>query len=619
MAGGTTRFDVSFSDIDIFYNTVDPGSQTIATADPGRYYSAFGWSNVDVDICWNLGTSYTSWASEVYFAMTMDDGAGTALYYLASPFAGDNTGSDVQDACSNRQALAELQTDFAPFTYSVDGATGDVVTGMMASWNDGTGLRHSHCNTADFFFVLAGPIPAGCDGATGSCGEVHATPGCEDVSCCALTCDVNSGGDSFCCDVEWDSTCVDLAIALCGIFQYSCDAPAFANDCATSPELLANGGSAAFSTIGANYDGPIITCAADGGPNVWYLVEIDAATDQSLTATTCDAADYDTALTLWDAGLIGSTFDPATLPDALVVCNDDGAGCTGYTSTLVSNVLAGHQYLISVSGYQGATGTGTITVSWEDPTPPLPAPECTTPGDTAVTQFVTDPAALTVSGGVWCGAGAENVVCRSYPAAALGGAFDVSCVDFGWFFNDADYMPGIVNLYKSNQMSPIGATLELIDTTEFGLYGVAGYTISSCSFAAPVTVDLVDGEYLIVELRIQRQLATAGTGYGGYFGVTLADTDGSEGYLSCGADYFGTMTDIGFGDYQPYIVFNGTGGGAPACTGDFNDDGIVNGADFGSILAAWGPCAGCAEDLNGDGQVTGADVGLLLSVWGVCP
>ena len=55
------------------------------------------------------------------------------------------------------------------------------------------------------------------------------------------------------------------------------------------------------------------------------------------------------------------------------------------------------------------------------------------------------------------------------------------------------------------------------------------------------------------------------------------------------------------------------------CPGDFNDDGVVNGADFGAILAAWGACAGCPEDLNGDGVVSGADVGAFLALWGPCP
>ena len=52
---------------------------------------------------------------------------------------------------------------------------------------------------------------------------------------------------------------------------------------------------------------------------------------------------------------------------------------------------------------------------------------------------------------------------------------------------------------------------------------------------------------------------------------------------------------------------------------DINGDGIINGADLGSMLSAWGPCSdpsNCPADLNEDGQVNGADLGLLLSCWG---
>ena len=48
--------------------------------------------------------------------------------------------------------------------------------------------------------------------------------------------------------------------------------------------------------------------------------------------------------------------------------------------------------------------------------------------------------------------------------------------------------------------------------------------------------------------------------------------------------------------------------------GDLNGDGVVNGADLGLLLGAWGtPGPG---DLNGDGTVTGSDLGLLLGAWG---
>lgn len=51
------------------------------------------------------------------------------------------------------------------------------------------------------------------------------------------------------------------------------------------------------------------------------------------------------------------------------------------------------------------------------------------------------------------------------------------------------------------------------------------------------------------------------------------------------------------------------------CPGDLNADRLVDGADLGLLLTAWGtPDA----DLTGDGSTDGADLGLLISRWGGC-
>ncbi|HMN96444.1 MAG TPA: hypothetical protein PKC43_09045 [Phycisphaerales bacterium] len=53
-----------------------------------------------------------------------------------------------------------------------------------------------------------------------------------------------------------------------------------------------------------------------------------------------------------------------------------------------------------------------------------------------------------------------------------------------------------------------------------------------------------------------------------------------------------------------------------SCVGDLDDNGVVDGADLGRLLALWGgPGVG---DLNGDGVVDGADLGILLGAWGPC-
>ncbi|HMN97625.1 MAG TPA: M12 family metallo-peptidase [Phycisphaerales bacterium] len=51
---------------------------------------------------------------------------------------------------------------------------------------------------------------------------------------------------------------------------------------------------------------------------------------------------------------------------------------------------------------------------------------------------------------------------------------------------------------------------------------------------------------------------------------------------------------------------------------DLDGNGIVDGADLGALLAAWGPCppaGACPADQNGDGVVDGADLGALLAAW----
>ena len=56
------------------------------------------------------------------------------------------------------------------------------------------------------------------------------------------------------------------------------------------------------------------------------------------------------------------------------------------------------------------------------------------------------------------------------------------------------------------------------------------------------------------------------------------------------------------------------------CTADLTGNGIVDGADLGTVLAYWGPRSqdptSIASDLNGDGLIDGADLGNLLATGG---
>jgi|GEM_PF-3559758 len=60
-----------------------------------------------------------------------------------------------------------------------------------------------------------------CEASNASCFVVHATPGCDDSACCTLVC----AGDPSCCTSAWDIDCKNAANLLCG----GCGNPASGN------------------------------------------------------------------------------------------------------------------------------------------------------------------------------------------------------------------------------------------------------------------------------------------------------------------------------------------------------------------------------------------------------
>lgn len=88
--------------------------------------------------------------------------------------------------------------------------------------------------------------------------------------------------------------------------------------------------------------------------------------------------------------------------------------------------------------------------------------------------------------------------------------------------------------------------------------------------------------------------------------------------VDCNGDGIGDACEIAAG-----IAVDANGNGVPdacECTGDATGDGIVDGADLGALLAAWGAATpGESADFNNDGTVDGNDLGALLSAWGPCP
>jgi hypothetical protein len=56
---------------------------------------------------------------------------------------------------------------------------------------------------------------------------------------------------------------------------------------------------------------------------------------------------------------------------------------------------------------------------------------------------------------------------------------------------------------------------------------------------------------------------------------------------------------------------------SPACLGDIDENGVIDGSDLSQILGFWGQ-SGVPADLNVDGDVDGLDLAILLGGWGAC-
>ena len=136
----------------------------------------------------------------------------------------------------------------------------------------------------------------------------------------------------------------------------------------------------------------------DGSPDEWFAVT-SSVSGELITVSTCNQAGYDTILTVYDA--CGGT---------VVATNDDGPGCTGFTSELSFVADGSSTYYIAVDGFGGASGTFDLSITCgpvnDDPCGALPI-ECGVPilgnTDTANddTAFAPDCGTPTSAAGIW--------------------------------------------------------------------------------------------------------------------------------------------------------------------------------------------------------------------------
>ena len=452
-----------------------------------------------------------------------------------------------------------------------------------------------------------------CDCFTGSnCFVVHEEPGCDDPICEALVC----GFDPFCCDVDgtWDDTCAAYSEAFCNFTGFDCDFP---TSTTTETELCGedtNGGcnmeTPAFESISS---GDIVAgsyyvdATADVRDTDWYQFTIDQVSNVTWTVHSRVAVDALIVTTDCVAGAQVITSGTGECPTSLQICLQPGT----YAAFVAPNTGGGN---LPCELTDFTTYTAELDI---EPLESCPGFDICDVSEAAATP--NSDQALTL-GGIACQNGGITLL-NTYAVTidlagsdAAGNDFNVNCISFGTD-NSGSLVDAKVQLWiDADGGDPTGTDLELIGTRETILaQGIAN--LQTASFDPPICVP-ADSQ-LVVTLEIQDSTDGFAT-----FAGNSAPSESSTYVLSepCGLTTFTKLEDIGFPDFNWVVDVQGDLGcsGPPVCPGDFNDDGVVNGADFGSILAAWGPCAGCPEDMNGDGVVGGADVGLLLSVWGPC-
>lgn len=119
------------------------------------------------------------------------------------------------------------------------------------------------------------------------------------------------------------------------------------------------------------------------------------------------------------------------------------------------------------------------------------------------------------------------------------------------------------------------------------------------------------------------------TTFGGYNfvgGWTATEEDGLGGVAAVAAQWnpFNSAWDVGaVADVTTANAFRGAWLvklPKVVCDADLDGTGVVDAADLGALLGAWGEVGEgeAAADLNGDGFVDAADLGALLGAWGDC-
>lgn len=210
------------------------------------------------------------------------------------------------------------------------------------------------------------------------CTSAHSSPGCINPHCCEAVCD--SSGQSFCCNVEWDRSCVRQAAEICGLRSPNdeCFSPATGE----GARLLTTTSTADADVLNATESpsDPGFCCHLDepgraGVGTIWYRFNATATTMRLRTCQS-NAPASDSLIQVFEP-LDSSTPQAACTSLRSLGCNDDANSCSsgGRNSILcLRNLTVGRTYYVILAAKNDeARGVYTLALSngCADPVPPV--------------------------------------------------------------------------------------------------------------------------------------------------------------------------------------------------------------------------------------------------------
>ena len=324
------------------------------------------------------------------------------------------------------------------------------------------------------------------------------------------------------------------------------------DDCNTALAVL--GGDNAFTTIGSTDSGidDSLNCSTSSGPSVFKDAWFEFTAFCTGSLTLSTCEGTDFDTRISIYDASGGCPTSGTSPFA---CNDNSCGTGSFISTFA---FAGQTFLIRIGSSDGSVGDGVLRIECDGVGGPE-NDECDSPDAVFEGSNLISTLGATSSG-------IDDIVgCSTTSGSAVNADF--------WFLYDVN-CTGIV------EISTCGAEFD----TRLTVYDAAAGCPSSGDASYACNDDSCDTGSFVTFPALEGQS----------FLIRVGSSDGSTG----AADLVIACTP--FGD---------------PCPEDLNGDGIVNGADLGLLLGAWGTNGG---DINGDGLTNGADLGLMLGAWGDC-